>query len=131
MKIKDVIIVAASYFLSVALTFAIASLFRENSSGVSQCVGAILASQVAAILYGLKNDTPAPFKVKAFVSMMLVVLCVIQGLVFQVIWHWMEYPDISLTIGGIGTFFFPFLFWKTMEKGVVDWRHAKKSKDGK
>ena len=109
------------YLISVTVAYFIILRFdKENAVGLSQLMGNILAVCAAVWFYQSKNDKLAPFGVKGTVGLTLAILCVIQGLIFQQMFRWMTYPDISIFFGALGGFIFPFLLWNTFGKSVIE-----------
>lgn len=122
-KVADLLVTGFIYLVAVTVGYLILKrLDPENAVGLSQAEGSIIASCAAIWLYQAKNDEMAPFGVKATFGLTLAVLCIVQGLAFQQLWHWMDYPDVNISIGAIGGFLFPILLWKNFGKSIVQSR---------
>lgn len=119
MKPSEFFIVGLVYIIGVTLTYAIIATLGVGDVSLSLVVGSILGAQIGAVLYHRRETAAAPFSVKASVGLLMAVLCVIQSLLFQVVWGWQKYPEVSIPIGAVGTFVFPFLLYGTMQKAMA------------
>ena len=122
MKPSELLIVALVHIAGVTFTYLILSNSQPQNTDFSLGLGAILGSEIGAALYHRREPSTAPFSVKASVGLLMVILCVIQGLLFQALWGWFKYPAISIPIGAVGTFVGPFLLFGTMQKAMTKGR---------
>lgn len=118
MKPSELLIVALVYVAGVTLAYLILSNSQPQNVEFSLMLGAFLGSETGAVLYHRRESCTAPFSVKASVGLLMSVLCVVQGLLFQALWDWLLYPAISISIGAVGTFIGPFLFYGTMQRAM-------------
>ncbi|HKS08910.1 MAG TPA: hypothetical protein VJS13_05135 [Pyrinomonadaceae bacterium] len=118
MKISELLIVALVYVASVTVAYLVLSSYQPQSVDFALGLGAIVGSEIAAVLYHRRESATAPFSVKATVGLLMAFLCVIQGGLFQVLWGWFKYPEISISIGAVGTFIGPFLFYGIMQNAM-------------
>ena len=119
MKPSELLIVALVYVATVTVAYLVVSAYQPENMEFSLCLGAIVGSEIAAVLYHRRESATAPFSVKASVGLLMAFLCVVQGGLFQVLWGWFRYPEISISIGAIGTFIGPFLFYGIMQKAMI------------
>ena len=127
MKPSELFIVGLSYVIGVTLAYAIIVAF-DGDMNLALGMGAILGTQIGAWLYHRRESATAPFSVKASVGLLMAILCVIQSLLFQVLWGWLKYPELSIPIGAVGTFVFPFVLYGTMQKAMVKAEEGKRAK---
>lgn len=118
MKPSELLIVALVYVSGVTLAYFLLSSSQPQNMDFSLWLGAFLGSEIGAILYHRRESSIAPFSVKASVGLVMVILCVIQGFLFQALWDWFKYPAISISIAAVGTFVGPFLFYGTMQRAM-------------
>lgn len=119
MKSSELLIVALVYVATVTLAYLVLYSVQPQNVEFSLCLGAIVGSEIGAVLYHKRESATASFSVKASVGLLMAFLCVLQGLLFQALWGWLRYPEISLSIGAVGTFIGPFLFYGIMQKAMV------------
>lgn len=130
LKPKELIIVGLFYLVGVALTYFAAVHLVDDAAGGAQVVGTITGTFIAIWLYQSRNPQLAPAKVKLAVGGTLAILCILQGLVFQQLFHWMIYPDIGIGVPAIFTTVIPFAFWNTFGKNAIDyWKVKNKGND--
>lgn len=118
MKPSELFIVGLAYVVGVTVAYAVIGAF-DGDMNLALGMGAILGTQIGALLYHRREPAAAPFSVKASVGLLMAVLCVLQSLLFQALWGWLEYPELSIPIGAVGTFVFPFVLYGTMQKAMV------------
>jgi hypothetical protein len=119
MKPSELFIVGLAYIIGVTLTYAILAALRVDDMNLALAMGAILGTQIGALLYHRRESAAAPFRVKASVGLLMATLCVIQSLLFQAVWGWLKYPEVSIPIGAVGTFVGPFVLYGTMQKALA------------
>lgn len=118
MKLSELFIVGLAYVVGVTLAYAVIAAF-DGDMNIALGMGAILGTQIGALLYHRREPAAAPFSVKASVGLLMAVLCVLQSLLFQALWGWLQYPELSIPIGAVGTFVFPFVLYGTMQKAMA------------
>jgi hypothetical protein len=118
-KPSELFIVGLVYIVVVTLAYAILAALGVGDMNLALAMGAILGTQIGAWLYHRREPAAAPFSVKATVGLLMAVLCVAQSLLFQTLWGWLKYPEVSVPIGAVGTFAVPFVLYGTMQKALV------------
>lgn len=108
------------------MTYAIIAALHVGDVNISLVVGSIIGAEIAALLYHRRESATAPFSVKASVGLLMAVLCVIQSLLFQSLWGWQKFPEISIPIGAVGGFVFPFVLYGAMQKAIVKSKASKR-----
>ena len=114
--------------VGVSLTYAIIAALHVGEVNLSLVVGSILGALIGALLYHRRESATAPFSVRASVGLLMAVLCVILSLIFQVLWGWQKFPEVSIPIGAVGSFVFPFVLYGTMQKAMVKAKADKRAK---
>ena len=127
MKPSELFIVGLAYVIGVTLAYAIIAAF-DGDMNIALGMGAILGTQIGAWLYHRRESAAAPSSVKASVGLLMAALCVLQSLLFQALWGWLKYPEISIPIGALGAFVFPFVLYGTMQKAFVKTEAGKRDK---
>ncbi|RYG69116.1 hypothetical protein EON80_10400 [bacterium] len=125
MKPIELLLVAIADFVAVTITYFIAKKFEGDATGISQVVGSIVGVYLAVWFYQSRNPDLAPAKIKAIVGATLATVVLIQGLIFQSLFHWILYPDIAIGIPIIGAFIFAFVLWNSFGKSVIAVKHPK------
>lgn len=128
MKSSELFIVGLAYVVGVTLIYAILTVLHIGDMNFALAMGAILGAQTGAWLYHRRESASAPLSVKAPVGLLMAILCVLQSLLFQALWGWLEYPEISIPIGAVGTFVAPFVFYGTMQKALVKSKSGERTK---
>lgn len=127
MKPSELFIVGVVYIIGVTLAYIILAAL-DGDMNLALGMGAILGTQIGAWLYHRRVSATAPFSVKASVGLLMAILCVLQSLLFQAMWGWLSYPEVSIPIGAVGTFVFPFVLYGTMQKVLVTAKAGKRGK---
>lgn len=127
-KPSELSIVGLAYIAGVALTYAIIAAIRVGDVNISLVIGSVLGSVIGASLYHRRESAPASFSVKASVGLLMAVLCVAQSLLFQSLWGWQKFPEVSTPIGAVGSFVFPFVLYGTIQKATVKAKEGKRAK---
>ena len=110
------------------MTYAIIATLHVGDVNLSLVIGSILGALIGALLYHRRESATAPFAVKASVGLSMAILCVIQSLLFQALWGWQKFPEVSIPIGAVGSFVFPFVLYGTIQKAMVKEKAGKRAK---
>lgn len=116
MKLSESIIVAMGYVLFFSIAAFIIYRFKVSDPGLALVVGAIIGTQIAAWLYHKRGQDLASNRIKAIVGVELSLLAIFIGLCSQAILKWIVFPEITLSIGAVGSFIFPFVIFGQMQK---------------
>lgn len=126
-KLSELFIVGLAYIIGVTLAYAVLSALGSADMNLALVMGAILGTEIGAWLYHRRVPAAAPFSVKASVGLLMAILCVFQSLLFQTLWGWLKYPEVSIPIGAVGTFVFPFVLYGTMRKALAKAKAANRA----
>jgi hypothetical protein len=98
----------------------VASVIVLRLTGLEYREFALVAAAVAGTFGGAYGyhlrAGDSPMTAKVIIGIVMAVLCVVEGLVAQHFWGYFKFPDVSIPIAGIGTFFFPFFIFGTFLK---------------
>jgi hypothetical protein len=109
------------------ITFAIIRAIGKGSPELAFVMGAVLGTQVAAVVHHRQSGTTNSLAVKLSLGLALAVGAIVLGSILHVIFSPFEYPEISIPIAAVGSFVFPFVLFDTMWKTLSK---AKTSKAG-
>jgi|HubBroStandDraft_6_1064221.scaffolds.fasta_scaffold32460_2 hypothetical protein len=126
MKTPEMINVALTYAVVVAMANLVLKVLHYDKPGVALIAAAVAATEVAAWSYQRRARTPAPFSVKLSVGLLIAAVCVIQSITFQAVWHWMSYPTAAIIVGTIGTFAVPLIIFGRLQKRIVKSRNDRR-----
>ncbi len=116
MKLSEGIIIAIGYVLSFFITAFIIYRFKVSNPGLALVVGAIIGTQISAWLYHKRGQDLTSNRIKAIVGVELSLLAIFIGLCSQAILKWIAFPEITLSIGAVGSFIFPFVIFGQIQK---------------
>lgn len=109
-----------AFAVGAVVTYLIVRGMDPGTVYLSLVVGAILGSQGGVIMHHRQPGATLTVRTKLILGGTLAATCVVVGLIMQSNWHCFEYPDVSISIGAVGSFLFPFAvansLWKALEK---------------
>jgi hypothetical protein len=102
------------------VTYAIVRGLQSDMTFLSLVVGAILGTQAGLYMYHRQPDTFLTTGIKTRLGGVVAVTGVALSFVMQAVFHWFQFPAMSIPIGAIGCFVFPFVIseglWKAIGK---------------
>ncbi len=116
MKLSECIIVATGYLLSFSLAAFIIYKFKILDPGLALVVGSIIGTYTAAWLQHKRCNDLTSYRIKSIVGIELSLLTISIGLCSQALLKWITFPEITLSIGAVGSFIFPFAIFGQMQK---------------
>jgi len=119
MKASEMINVGLSYAVVVALANLALNLLGYAKPGIALVAAAVVATEVAAWSYQRRTRRLAPFSVRLAVAVLLTVICVIQSVAFQAMWHWMDHPTTTTIVGAVGVFAVPLAIFGELQKRMT------------
>ncbi len=114
MKGNVYIAAIVAFIIGGGMTFAVVRELGKGSPELAFVVGAILGTQIAAVVHRRDAQAESSPGVKATIGMALAGSAILLGVVLQFFWMPFEYPEISLPISVVGAFIFPFVLFETM-----------------
>lgn len=113
---KPIVYVSAiiGLILGGSITFGVIRWLDKGSPELAFVVGAVLGIQLAVIAHHRHPGASSSSRVKARVGAALAVSTILFGVALHFGWKAFEYPEISIPIAVVGTFFFPFVLLDTM-----------------
>lgn len=105
---------AGSFFVGAAITFAVIRLMEADHPELAFIVGAILGTELAALVHHRQEGTTNSFATKATVGLALAVAAVVVGITLHLMANPFHYPEISIPMAAVGSFVFPFVLFDTM-----------------
>ena len=119
---KPVVYVSAilAFCVGGSVTFAVVRYLGKGSPELAFVLGAILGTQIAAVVHRRQPEASNSLAVKVRVGAALVLSTILLGIVMHALWKPFNYPEISIPIAVVGAFVFPFVLfdqmWKTVSK---------------
>src|SRR5688572_26258444 len=113
---KAVVYVSAilAFIVGASITFAVVRWLGKGDPELAFVVGAVLGTQLAAIVHPRSPGAASSPGVKARVGAALALSTILRGIVLHAVWKPFHYPEISIPIAVVGTFVFPFVLFETM-----------------
>jgi hypothetical protein len=121
LKVTTLAIAAAVFTGAASITFAIVR-WLEQDADYAFAAGAILATQIAAIIHYRTPGSTNTIGVKAMLGAVLSLTALLFGLLLNAWFSPFKFADISIPIATLGAFGFPFVLFGTM------WNALSKSK---
>jgi hypothetical protein len=107
-----------SFLLSAVITFAVIRSIELGNPELAFIVGAILGTEVAAIVHSRQAGSTNSFSIKFALGLTLGATAGVFGLVLHFVFAPFNYPEVSIPIAVIGSFVFPFVLFDTMWKAL-------------
>lgn len=108
------------FVLGATITFAVIRAIDKGSPELAFVAGAILATQMAAVVHHRQHGTTNDFAIRLGLGAALAAAAIIVGGVLHLAFSPFRYPEISVPIAAIGSFVFPFVLfgamWNTLSK---------------
>jgi len=123
-------IAALSFLAGAGATHLAISALSMGSPQLSFVIGAILGSQVGAIMHHRQPGAEATTAAKATLGVVLAVCAIIFGMILHVTTTPFKFVEISVAFAAIGSFVFPFVLFNTMWKALSKNVSNSKPKDG-
>jgi len=114
MRAITYVIAVSAFVVGGGITFAVVRWLGKGSPELAFMVGAILGTQLAAIIHHRGRGASNSLQVKAKIGLVLALTAFFLGIVLHTVFGAFEYPDVSVPIGVVGAFVFPFVLFDTM-----------------
>jgi len=120
MKSISIAVISVVVVVGALVTYLVVRSLQSDMTYLSLVVGAIVGTQVGVILHHRQPGASLTSGVKARLGSVIAITGVVLSLVMQAICPWFQFPEVSIPIGAIGCFVFPFIItdslWKVLEK---------------
>ena len=126
MKPIALTIAAASFLAGAAVMFLVIRAISVGSPELSFVVGAVLGSQIGAIMHRRQPGAEPTAAAKAILGVVLAVCAVAFGVLLHLTTNPFKFVEISLPFAAVGSFVFPFVLFNTMWNAL-----SKKDSDSK
>ena len=103
-----------AYIVGGSVTYAVVRWLGKGSPELAFIVGAVLGTQLAAVVHHRSPGAVSSASVKARIGAMLALSTVLLGVALQATLSPFEHPEVSIPIAVVGTFIFPFVLFDTM-----------------
>jgi hypothetical protein len=103
-----------SFLIGGSLTFAIIRWLSKGSPELAFVAGAILGTELAAVVHHRTPGASSSPAVKAKIAAALSVSAIFLGIALHTAFHPFAYPEISIPMAVAGAFIFPFVLFDTM-----------------
>ncbi len=103
-----------AFIVGGGITFAVVRWLGKGSPELAFVVGAVLGTQMAAVVHRRSPGAVSAPGVKAGVGAAMALSTILLGTLMHALWKPFDYPEISIPIAVVGTFVFPFVLFDTM-----------------
>ena len=107
-------IAAASYFVAGLLTILTIRFISMGDPELSFVGGAVLGSQVGAIMHHRQPGAEPTATAKTVLGIMLAICAVIFGGILHLTINLFKYVEVSVPLAAVGSFVFPFVLFNKM-----------------
>lgn len=122
MKSTSLFLSALAFVAAASLALAVIRGFDVGDTPLALVVGAIVGSQVGAILHARQPDATSSAIPKLVLGAVLAVVALAFGFAVHLGLGGITYPEVTLPISAIGTFVFPFAVFNTMFNAIRNQR---------
>ena len=118
MKASDWINIALAYVVTVAIINLIIHMLGYNKPAIALSSGAVVATEVAAWSWQIRQRSPAPMDLKLWVGALIAAVSLAEGLAFQAIFKWMARPAATIGVIAICCLALPALTFEAFRRSV-------------
>lgn len=120
MKAATITLSSVTFVATAIVTYLVVHFFQSEMTYLSLVVGAIVGTQVGVIVHHRQPEASLTPRVKVCLGFVAAITGVLLSLVMQATFHWFRFPEVTIPIGFVGCFVFPFVIsdnlWKALEK---------------
>ena len=114
MKPLALLIAGVAYITAAVSTFLVIRAISVDSPELSFIVGAILGSQVGAVIHHRQPGAEPTARAKVLLGIALAVCASAVGVALHVAVAPFKFAEISIPLGAVGSFVFPFVLFNQM-----------------
>jgi hypothetical protein len=120
MKSVSITLTSVAFIAGALVTYLVVHSLQSDMAFLSLVVGAILGTQAGVLLHHRVPEASLTSRVKACLGVTIAVTGIALSLVMQHVAHSFRFPEVSIPIGAVGCFVFPFVIsdnlWRALEK---------------
>jgi hypothetical protein len=116
MKASELLLACLAHVLGLAAALIVLAKLQVGDPDIAWVVAAILGSYAGAYPYHKRHPEKATPGAMAMLGAVLASMSVIEGALVLAIWNYRPFPQIVIPIAAVGTFFFPFVFFRSVRK---------------
>ncbi len=128
-KPTALLIAALSFLVGASVTYLVIRTVSMGEAELSFIVGAVLGSQVGAIMHHRQPGAEPTTSAKAILGVVMAVCAVIVGVVLHITAHPFNFVEISVPFAAVGSFVFPFVLFNTMWNALSKSDNKSKTRD--
>lgn len=121
MKTIGIAVASSAFIVGAVVTYLILRSLQSDMTYISLIVGAIIGTQAGLVMYHRRPGASLTLQLKLQLGVVLAISSVVLSLIMQTTIRWFQFPEVSIPIGAVGCFVFPFVLtntlWKALEKG--------------
>jgi hypothetical protein len=117
-------VAVVSLLVGGAVTFAVIRMVGKGSPELAFVVGAVLGTQLAAVVHHRTPGAASSSRVKAAIGVALACGVVVLGAVLHLAFAPFEFAWVSIPIAAVGAFVFPFVLFDTMWNALTKKRNG-------
>lgn len=123
------VLACGAFLAGAACTYLVLRALDSQHGELALIIGAILGSQVGALLHHRQPGASPSGSAKAQLGLALAVVAVAFSLCLQLLMNWLEVPEVSIPIAAIGCFCFPFVLFRIVWRSLEEARkkHSEKA----
>ena len=129
LKLVSCLVSVLSLVVGAAITLGIVRAIGTGSAELAFVVGAIFATGAGVMMYYRQGGVSASAAVKFQLGAVLAVTAIVFGVAAQGAVGAFKYPAISIPVGAVGSFIFPFVLFNTLWKPFAQLRDKTSSGD--
>src|SRR5262249_4260849 len=112
---------SAAFTVGAVVTYLVIRLLQSDMTFLSLVIGAVVGTQAGLIMYHRQPGASLTSQLKLRLGVVVAITGVVLSLIMQATIRWFRFPEVSIPIGAVGCFVFPFVLsdtlWKALEKG--------------
>jgi hypothetical protein len=124
MKTIGIAVASSAFTVGAIVTFLILRFIQSDMAYISLIAGAIIGTQAGLVWYHRQPGASLTLQLKLRLGAVLTITGVVLSLIMQTTIRWFQFPEVSILIGAVGCFIFPFVLAETVWKALEKRRHC-------